>query len=77
MGDQVIEVLCYAGIEYAERPLALLWQGKEIKVIQVLSAGITPDGKTFMVLLENGWQLNLRYQQSTQSWHTQDLPEAT
>lgn len=68
MGDQVIDVLCYSGFSYAERPEAILWQGKKINIKQCVQSRHTPDGKSFEVILENGWKVQLHYLEKEDRW---------
>ena len=75
MGDQVVEVDCYSGTSYAERPKALIWQGQKIKVTQIFSSRFTPGSKVFEVILENGWTLTLQYIIQADHWTASGLPD--
>jgi hypothetical protein len=74
MGDQVVEVQCYSGASYAERPIALIWQGSQYKISSVLSSQFTPSGKRFEVVLENGCTISLYYQTNSDLWTASGLP---
>jgi hypothetical protein len=75
MVDQVVEVDCYSGASYAERPKALLWRGEKIRVSQVLQSQQNPDARSFEVLLENGLVVRLHYLISNDRWLAGGLPE--
>jgi hypothetical protein len=75
MGDQVVEVDCYSGASYGERPKAIIWHSTKIVVSQVLSSQLSPDGKVFEVKLENGWTVTLRYFSQIDHWTASGLPD--
>lgn len=75
MGDQVVEVQCYSGFAYAERPLSILWHGYRIEVIRCLQSQFTPEGKAFDVLLVNGWKVHLRYLNCEDHWIAEGIPD--
>lgn len=75
MGDQVVDVECYSGASYAERPLVLFWRGERYPVSSVLSSQVTPGGKRFDVELENGWTVSLIYRSQIDQWTASGLPE--
>jgi hypothetical protein len=60
-------VECYSGVEYAERPTAITWQGQRLAVEQVLQRWREPGIKCFRV--QAGGQLfELRYAEHTGEW---------
>jgi hypothetical protein len=74
MGDQVtVQVECYSGSAYAERPEALFWQGTRIKILKILKTWRTPDGKAFTVELETGSVATLFYNEQIDTWTTSAL----
>jgi len=75
MGDQVVEVACYSGAAYAERPQALLWHGYKIEVTSCIQSQFTPEGKVFDVILANGWKIHLRYSFREDHWIAEGIPE--
>jgi hypothetical protein len=74
MGDQVVEVDCYSGASYAERPRALIFHGNKIEVSQILCSQLTPGSKVFKVILENGWTVTLQYSLQADHWTASGLP---
>jgi hypothetical protein len=44
-----VQVVCRSDSEYAERPVALFWQGERLEIVEILSRWRTPEGKCFRV----------------------------
>lgn len=63
---QVVE--CYSGATYAERPMAVHWQGQRLDVEQVLRSWRTPDGPGFEVIVTGGQKLRLVYDDMNELW---------
>jgi hypothetical protein len=63
-----VQVECYSGGEYAERPRALYWQGARLAVAEVLQGWRTPDGKHFCVRTRDGQVFDLGYAEGTGTW---------
>ncbi len=63
---QVVE--CYSGSTYAERPVAVHWQGQRLVVEQVLRSWQTPQGPGFDVLVADGRTFRLSYDESSDTW---------
>ena len=61
-------VECYSGATYAERPVAVHWQGQRLVVEQVLRSWRTPVGTGFDVILAGGHRLVLEYSEVNESW---------
>jgi hypothetical protein len=47
-------VECISGSTYAERPIALTWQGQRFSIAGILSQGRTPQAIFFRVRIEDG-----------------------
>jgi hypothetical protein len=62
------QVECYSGQEYAERPIAIYWEGERFPVKAVIAAWRTPHGKVFQVQAENGRHFELAYEQDLDTW---------
>jgi hypothetical protein len=75
MGDQVVEVACYSGSSYAERPQKLFWQGNEFQITRWLRSQQIPAGRSFDVILENGWTIQLKYLYNENHWIASSLPD--
>lgn len=74
MGDQVVvAVECYSGSAYGERPQVITWQRDRLQVVNVLETHQTPNGKAFKLLLEDGQQIDLNYDQANDVWTAHGL----
>jgi hypothetical protein len=73
MGDQIVEVACYSGAFYAERPEAIFWHGNCFSISRCLRSQTTPIGKSFEVILDNGWQVQLQYLNQQDLWTASGL----
>ncbi|HSN74536.1 MAG TPA: hypothetical protein VL334_05510 [Anaerolineae bacterium] len=61
-------VECYSGATYAERPVAVHWQGQRLVIDQVLRSWRTPLGPGFDVLVADGSTFRLSYDESSDTW---------
>ena len=61
-------VECHSGLEYAERPTALWWQGERLEVEAVEAEWRTPEGKTFRVRTIDGQVFELLYVELYDEW---------
>jgi len=61
-------VECYSGVEYAERPTALWWEGQRLEVEAVEAAWRTPEGKRFRVRTRDGQVFELVYFELHDEW---------
>lgn len=64
--DPLVE--CHSGYEYAERPLALHWEGQRLMISEVETAWRSPVGKCFRVITEDGRRFELEYNGLTDEW---------
>lgn len=68
-----VEVECYSGARYAERPRRLVWGGEELEITAILTQARLPEQLRFEVRLENGMILRLTYQIAADSWHAEPV----
>ncbi len=61
-------VECYSGSEYAERPVALSWQGRRLEIEQVEAQWRIPGGKQFRVRTRDGQVFELLYGELSDEW---------
>lgn len=61
-------VECHSGFTYAERPVALTWEGLRLKIVEILAEWRTPEEKHFLVQTTDGRKFTLAYSQSTDTW---------
>ena len=61
-------VECRSNSEYAERPLALTWNGKRYEVAEILSRWRGPDERGFRVKTIDGQFFELIYREGPDEW---------
>lgn len=61
-------VECHSGWEYAERPVALRWEGQRLMVEEVESTWRIPGGKCFRVRTADGRRFELFYGELYDEW---------
>jgi len=61
-------VLCRSETEYAEQPVALMWEGVKKEVLHVVASWRTPAGKVFRVQVENEQIYELSYYEEPGTW---------
>jgi hypothetical protein len=62
-------VECHSDFAYAERPIAVTWDGQRLEIVKILAEWRTPDDKWFRVLTKNGQEFVLTYREATNDWH--------
>lgn len=66
-------VECRSDSEYAERPLALIWNGCRYEIAEILSRWRGPNEKGFRVKTTNGQAFELIYREIPDEWQVQPL----
>jgi hypothetical protein len=66
-------VECYSGSRYAERPVAVHWQGQRLIVEQVLRSWRTPAGPGFDVLVADQRRFRLQLSEATEWWNVEEI----
>ena len=66
MGDVLVE--CHSGFTYAQRPVALNWQGERLEIERVVAEWQVPDGKRFRVVTHDGRVFELFYRTENDEW---------
>jgi hypothetical protein len=64
--DAAVE--CHSGYAYAERPIALHWQGERLEIKMILAEWQTPDGKHFRVQTTDDQNFELIYRIAEDAW---------
>jgi len=70
---RIIQVNCYSGHTYAERPKSFLWQGTEYKVEEVEKAWQEPGKRLFKVITDRGETFELCYNEMNDQWSAIEL----
>ena len=66
MSSELVE--CYSGQTYAERPLAIYWEGERLEVIEILTRWRFPRGRKFRVRVEDDQVFELSYDEVLDHW---------
>ena len=61
-------VECHSEYTYAERPVALHWEGKRLPIVAIVAQWQTPEAKNFKVRVEDGRIFELSYYESLDEW---------
>lgn len=70
MGGQVE---CYSGSQYAERPVALHWEGQRLEIETIEGEWHSPDGKRFRVRTRGDQVFELLYVGRQDTWQVRAL----
>ncbi len=66
-------VECHSEFAYAERPVALTWEGRRLEVETVLAAWRVPEGRRFRVRTHGGRLFELTYCEADDVWQIHTL----
>ncbi len=69
-------VECYSGSTYAEKPIALHWEGERLEVEEIESSWREPGGRAFRVRTRAGRQFELHYDESKDQWQVKPSPQS-
>ena len=61
-------VECHSDYTYAERPIALTWDGQRLEIVKILAQSRTPDEKLFRVRTSDGQEFELSYREAVNEW---------
>ena len=68
-----LEVRCYSGHTYAERPESFRWQGVEYLVEEIEEAWQEPGKRCFRVLAGDKKRFKLCYNETKEQWSLTEL----
>lgn len=66
-------VECHSGNEYAERPVAVNWQGSRLEVEALEDQWRTPQGKSFRVRVRDGRRFELAFDELSNNWQVKEI----
>jgi hypothetical protein len=66
METQAVE--CHSGYTYAERPIALHWEGERLPIVEIEARWRVPGGRRFRVRTEDGRVFELSYAELHDEW---------
>lgn len=61
-------VECHSGFAYAERPIALTWEGERLEIAEIESMWRIPGGRCFRVQVQDGRVFELFYGELYDEW---------
>jgi hypothetical protein len=61
-------VTCRSDYAYAQRPVALRWEGQRLEIKAVEAEWRTPDGRNFRVCTLDGMHFELFYNETKDEW---------
>ena len=61
-------VECLSGQTYAERPIALWWEGERLTIVEIIAQWRIPGGRRFRVQAENDQSFELCYSEQQDEW---------
>lgn len=74
MGDELKDLVeCHSGYEYAERPVALHWQGQRLEIESVEAEWRIPGGRCFRVRTADEHKFELFYGELYDEWRINEL----
>jgi len=68
MAEGRVLVSCYSGRTYADRPVSLIWEGIERKIVEVEKEWLEPGARLFKVHTEDGRFFVLSYNERGDEW---------
>ena len=68
MIEEMVDVACYAGSRYPQRPLRVTWRGAERDVLAVEREWQEPRRRCYLVRLEGDRLLRLSYYERNHRW---------
>ena len=75
MGLENLEVSCYSGHTYAERPISFTWRGVEYQVAEVEKEWRQPGKKCFRVKTGDSKSFQLCYNEDQEEWSLKELSD--
>ena len=66
-------VTCHSEFAYAERPVALTWEGQQLEIDTIQAAWRIPEGRGFRVLSHDGRTFELTYFESNDIWQIRPI----
>jgi hypothetical protein len=64
-------VECHSGFTYADRPVALTWEGRRLEITRVMAEWSTPGKKHFRVCTSDRREFKLVYSQVKDEWQVE------
>jgi hypothetical protein len=75
MIEEMVEVACYAGSRYPQRPQRVTWRGSEHEVLAVEREWQEPGRRCYLVRLHSQHLLRLCYRERNDRWTACEMEE--
>ena len=66
-------VECHSGFTYADRPIALTWEGRRQEIVAIPAEWRSPGRKHFRVRTSDGQDFELSYHEAANEWQIKQL----
>jgi hypothetical protein len=66
-------VECHSGFTYADRPVALTWEGRRLEIARILTEWRAPERNHFRVRTTDGREFELVYNLAMDKWQIETL----
>jgi aminotransferase len=66
-------VECRSGFTYADKPIALTWEGRRLEIVNILAEWLTPEEKHFRVRTGDGREFDLAYSLAADEWQIDQI----
>ena len=68
VGEQIIQVACYAGYKGDERPVRLYLREKALEIVETEDRWYAPGATFFRVIVDGGERYVLRHEEAQDVW---------
>jgi len=69
--DELVE--CLSGFTYADKPVALTWEGRRLEIVVITAEWRSPDERHFRVRTTNGLDFELTFGEAVNKWKITQL----
>ena len=66
-------VECHSDIQYPDRPVAVIWQGERLEIVEILTRWRTPAGTGFRVVVRSSERFELFYDETCDNWQIKQI----
>jgi hypothetical protein len=74
MGEKLAPAVeCYSGSAYAERPIAVHWEGQRVEIVAIVERWRTPGQICFRVRAEDDRRFELFYNELNDLWEVNEV----
>ena len=66
-------VECHSGFTYADKPIALTWEGRRLEIIEITAQWHSPEARYFRVRTSDGQEFELSCRETDNEWQITQL----